>query len=117
MPRQRENAEFVIEVRDACGRVFRVPVTKEVHKAYFEDIHANENQQRKDFRHGVISYNMICRNDDGPGVEVGDRVLTDHGSSVETVQRRQRVDQLHEIMLDILYDSLDSLGDAENCVL
>lgn len=43
-------------------------------------------------------------------------MLTDHGLSVETVQHRQRVDQLYEIMLDMLYESSDSLGDAENCV-
>jgi hypothetical protein len=48
------------------GRAFGVPITKEVHKACFKDIHANENQRRKDFRHSMINYNMVCRNDDGP---------------------------------------------------
>lgn len=76
MSRQRENEEFVIEVRGKCGWMFRVPVAKEVHSTYFENIHANENRRRKDFRYSVISYNMICRNDDGLGVE-GRRLRAD----------------------------------------
>ncbi|MGN0034742.1 MAG: sugar transferase [Coriobacteriales bacterium] len=83
------------ELNEKTGPVFKIAedsritrVGKVIRKLSFDELPQFANMLRGNI--SLIGPRVITRD------EVGDRMLTDHGSSVETAQRRQRVDWLHE---------------------